>query len=370
MFEERSYKSAWTEPASMSQQRTMDVLEESTVVDADVHLSIGPDELAGYVDDEYAGRVKSGFAPTTWDPIMGGKIEGRRLTEPEQVEAELVEDFHIDYPLLNTIARIARLSDADLAVAMMRAYNDLIVEKFLDPTDHLGLAVVAPQNPEASAEELDRLADEEQVVGVFIESYAQDPPLGDPSYDVLYEAAEDNGLHVAYHGAAATGFKYDFMTQDQGFREFLEIHTLAHTWQQTMTFTSLLVQGVPEKFPGLNFTFLEAGISWVPYMMWRLNKEYSIRRSEAPLLQKSPEQYARDQFYFATQPLGEPDDPRHLQQVIDVIGADSLMFASDYPHWDFDHPSELGKYLQSTFDPEEREQILEATPAEAFDLDL
>src|SRR5699024_10688070 len=145
--------------------------------------------------------------------------------------------------------------------------------------------------------------------GIFLETYGQQPPRGDPSHDAIYQAAADNGLHIAYHGAAATGFKVDFPIQNQGAERFLAIHTLAHLWQQTLALTSLLVQGVPAKFPELNFIFLEAGISWVPYMMWRLNKEYSMRRSEAPLLEKSPEEYIRDQFYFASQPLGEPNTP-------------------------------------------------------------
>jgi predicted TIM-barrel fold metal-dependent hydrolase len=187
--------------------------------------------------------------------------------------------------------------------------------------------------------------------------------------DAIYDAAEENDLAVAFHGSAAPTFRYDFPIQNQGLERFLEVHTLAHLWQSSLALTSLIVQGVPEKFPDLNFVFLEAGISWAPYMMWRLNKEYSIRRSEAPLLEKSPEAYLREQFYFASQPLGEPNDPTHMQQMIDIMGTDSIMFASDYPHWDFDHPDELGTHLRTTFTEAERTQVLNETPKEVFGLD-
>lgn len=137
-----------------------------------------------------------------------------------------------------------------------------------------------------------------------------------------------------------------------------------------MTLTSLLVNGVPVKFPDLNFVFLESGISWIPMMMFRLNKEYSMRRSEAPLLEKSPEEYIRDSCYFSTQPLGEPNNPEHIRQIIDIVGVENLMFSSDYPHFDFDHPNELYTHLKLAFSEDELHQLLRDTPVEAFGLSL
>ncbi|WP_336136692.1 amidohydrolase family protein, partial [Natronomonas amylolytica] len=336
------------------QANTTQILEETTTVDADVHLSIAPEELAAHLEEPYESRVLSEYcypasAGADWDPMMGGKIDTRRLTHPEQIETELVEPFHIDYPILNTISGISRLPSTDLAVELMRAYNDVLIEKFLDPTDFHGCALITTQDPEAAAEEIERVGDEDQIVGLFIYATTPDTPLGDSSYDVIYEAAEKNDLAITFHAGAATSFQYQFPIQNQGLEQFLEVHTLTHLWSQTLALTSLVVEGVPEKFPDLNFVFLEAGISWVPYMMWRLNKEYSIRRSEAPLLEKSPEEYIRDQFYFASQPLGEPNDPTQMPEMIDILGTESVMFASDYPHWDFDHPDELGQHLQQTF---------------------
>jgi predicted TIM-barrel fold metal-dependent hydrolase len=59
-----------------------------------------------------------------------------------------------------------------------------------------------------------------------------------------------------------------------------------------------------------------------------------------------------------------------MKQMIDIIGPESLMFASDYPHWDFDHPDELSKYLRTMFTEEERQQVLYETPKEAFGLSI
>lgn len=362
----------------MSQQAPADViLQDTTIVDADVHLTGGitPDEMAVYMDEPYASRVTNSYAypasnGSDWDPRMGGKIEPRTLKTPEAVQSDLVEPFHVDYPILNTISGCTKIPNSALAVEMMRATNSVMMEKFLDPTDFYALATIAPHRPDIAAEELDRIGSEDQFVGVFVESFSQDPSLGDQYYDPIYQAAQDNDLQIAFHGAAATGFKEDFPRQNSSLEEFLSVHTLAHLWQQSLALTSLLVQGVPEKFPELNFIFLEAGISWVPYMMWRLNKEYSFRRSEAPLLEQSPESYIRDRFFFASQPLGEPDNPQHMRQMLEILGPESLMFASDYPHWDFDHPNELGKYLQSMYSESDRTKLLFETPKRAFGLDI
>src|SRR5699024_9715757 len=122
---------------------------------------------------------------------------------------------------LNNMSGVARLPDTDLAVELMRATNDDLLDKYLDPTELFGLGVVTPQAPERAAEEIDRLGDEVQIKGIFLETYGQQPPRGDPSHAAIYQAAADNGLHIAYHGAAATGFKVDFPIQNQGAERFL-----------------------------------------------------------------------------------------------------------------------------------------------------
>ncbi|MFB6160548.1 MAG: amidohydrolase family protein [Haloferacaceae archaeon] len=358
------------QPASTS------VIDDATVVDTDVHVSIPAERLTAYLDAPYDRRVtKRDCEPASsakfWDKSVGGKAGGgERLTDPGVVQRRLVDEFAVDYPLLNTIEHLAPMPDTDLAVELMSAYNDAMLDIFLDDTDFRALALICQTDPHAAAEEIDRIGNEDQFVGVFIYTPTMDPPLGDPRYDPMYRAAADNDLHVAFHGGAASSFRDSFPTHNYNLETFLSVHTLAHLWQSTLTLVSLVVQGVPEKFPELNFTFLEAGVSWVPHMMWRLNKEYSIRRSEAPLLEKSPEAYVRDQFYFGSQPLGEPDDPTMIREMIDLVGAESMTFATDYPHWDFDHPEALDRHLRSVFTEAERERVLHDSAVEAFDLDV
>jgi len=103
---------------------------------------------------------------------------------------------------------------------------------------------------------------------------------------------------------------------------------------------SMVTTGVPVRFPRLRIGFTEAGISWVPFIMWRLDKEYNEMRREVPFLEDRPSRYVR-QMYFVTQPVEEPENPRHLAATIDVIGDEHVLFASDWPHHDFDHPRQV-----------------------------
>jgi len=105
--------------------------------------------------------------------------------------------------------------------------------------------------------------------------------------------------------------------------------------------TNMVIHAIPERFPRLKFIWMECGVAWIPFLMFRLDNEYMMRPSEAPGLKKKPSEYMRD-FYYTSQPLEWPDNLNHLAYIFEMIHAESqLLYASDYPHWDFDLPSRI-----------------------------
>lgn len=350
-------------------------ISDYTVVDTDVHISIGHDALKKYLPEPHKTHVGDGDAKpsNSFNKSRGGKIKRQppAMTAID-VEEGLCERFGIDHPIINpTGSELGRLPNPELELALMRAYNDYLLDEFLDKNDDFyGLMQLAAHKPDKIAEEIDRIGDESQIVGCYLLPLGPDAPLGDSRYDIIYQAAEDNDLNIAFHSGSGS-FKVDFPKQYYGFNSFLPIHTLGHPWGCMQAMLSLVIEGTPEKFPDLDFTFLEAGIAWVPWMMFRLNKEYSIRKDEAPLLTKQPEEYIRD-FYISTQPLEEPIDDTNMTKMLEIMDApETVLFSSDYPHWDFDNPSEIFRTLRAAYpDDEDLKKILSGNAVDAFDLDL
>jgi hypothetical protein len=60
-------------------------------------------------------------------------------------------------------------------------------------------------------------------------------------------------------------------------------------------------------------------------------------RLEVPWVDRSPVEIARDHVRLTIQPFDGPDDPVAVARLIDHMQSDDmLLFASDFPHWQFD----------------------------------
>jgi predicted TIM-barrel fold metal-dependent hydrolase len=102
-----------------------------------------------------------------------------------------------------------------------------------------------------------------------------------------------------------------------------------------------IVNGMPERFPRLKTLWIESGLAWVPFMMQRLDNEFMMRTSDAPLLKRLPSDYMRE-MHFSTQPMEMVKNRKALELTFEMINAPTqLLYASDYPHWDMDLPSTI-----------------------------
>ena len=358
-----------------------EVFEDTTVVDTDVHISFNEEiqrEVARYMDQPWGNYTNPDRMPERYrypspglPKALGGTkaFEVKAVTDPETIHEDLCLGLGVDHPIINVLSWTDTLWKSDQALPECKGINDMLLDRFLDDYDHFrGLASISLQaRPDKVAEEIDRIGDEDGFVGAFVGQAGtrnQKPP-GDPRYDVIYRALEDNGLTPVFHASNFT----DSAEILNDLETCFAWHTLAPAWSIMQSVTSLIAQGVPEKFPDLDFVMLEGRIEWIPWLMAGLNREQGQWQSEITYLTKSPEEYIRDQFYFATQPIGEISSPEHMMQLLDVIGYDSLTFASDYFHYDWDNPSAIDKFLRSV-DAKEREKVLSGNASDAFDLSL
>lgn len=304
----------------------------------------------------------------------GGAADGDGLdpNDPED-RLRLQEAFGIDYSIVDA-GRLALLlptiTNTQLAVALANGYNNWLLDEFLDAGDDRlkGTMQVAAQRPDLAAEEIDDRADERDIVGVQVLATGHVPPLGDRKYDPIYQAAQDRNLPVLFHSAAG-GIARGFPMQHRWHEVYVEDKVISHPFSHIWNLTKMVYQGLPVRFPDLTFVFQEAGICWIPYMMWRLDDYYLQFADQLPLLDRLPSQYIKDQFYFSTQPLGHTaDQPIHLAYAVEMAGPDNLMYASDIPHGDFDPPEELFDRIRMRFDRRTVEAMMGETAAEVFEL--
>jgi predicted TIM-barrel fold metal-dependent hydrolase len=118
------------------------------------------------------------------------------------------------------------------------------------------------------------------------------------------------------------------------------MHAMSFVTCNMAHLTNWLFNGLPERFPNLKVIWIESGLAWIPFMMQRLDHEYLLRVSDAPLLTKRPSEYMREMFYTC-QPM-EVTHPTALATTLEMMDAEhTLLYSSDWPHWDFDPPARI-----------------------------
>lgn len=341
-------------------------------VDCDVHPWHVEDEIAQYLPEQYQDKgieVPAGQWDNPHDGFLGtsrADVGGSPGEYRELVVEHVFDDLGMDIGMLNAggVLLLGISPQFDYAHALAKAYNDWLVDKWLDYDDRLyGSLVVAPQLPEKAAAEIRRVGDHPRIRQVLMSS-GSEMPYGRPHYWPIYEACEELGLPVAIHpGADGRGLAKP--PSGAGYpRTFLEYHATqpCNYYGQV---NSLVCEGVFVEYPDLDWVFLEAGYGWLPHFLWKMDKLWKGLKEATPWLERRPSEYIRENVWFSTQPSEEPEKPEHLPQLLDMIHADeTLLFSSDYPHWDNDNP----KALFSGVDEETRRRIFSENARKVYEI--
>lgn len=235
---------------------------------------------------------------------------------------------------------VSTLANPHYAAALARANNDWMVNDWLPLDDRFyGSLIIAPQDPALAAEEIRRIGEHPRMAQVLA-SHGSIMPYGDPFYHPIYQACEDVGLPFAMHLGGNGGINtMNFAGGNP--RYYTEAHALLIQPAQTHL-VSLLINGVFDKFPNLKVGVIECGVAWVPSVLWRLDAEWKALRKEVPWVKRLPSETFRERVRFTTQPLETPPNRDHLFATLEAMhGQETLMFASDFPHWDQDEIAAL-----------------------------
>jgi hypothetical protein len=167
--------------------------------------------------------------------------------------------------------------------------------------------------------------------------------LDHPDLDLFYAAACELGMPLGIHGAP--GIHLPKIGVDR-FDNYIQVHCISFPFDQMTAMTALVSGGVFDRHPNLHVAFLEAGVGWVPFFIDRMHEHFEKRGSWIKNgWQRDPQEYLKAGNIFVS---CEPDEPI-LPGVIDVLGDEFIMYASDYPHWDGQWP-ESTKHLRARRD--------------------
>ncbi len=335
------------------------------LVDCDVHPSLahGLEDLAPFLSAAWRRRIGVGESPSARNAYRDRVSIPRNLlyvnpagvlrrdavppdgsapaSQPAHVSSHLLDNHHVWRTVLigGDVLGLGAMPDADLAAAIAEAYNEWLSATWLASDERYRAAlVVAPQDPEQAAKEIRKTGERDGFVAVLMP--LTNALMGERHLYPIYEAAEELDLPVTIHPNSAEGIFTRGPRMAGGTPTYyVEWHTgLTQVFHANVT--SLVCHGVFERFPRLKVVVTEGGFAWLPDVLWRLDKNVKGLRDELPWMRRLPSDYIFEHVRFTSQPFVEPRRREHLHALCDIVRAEqTLLFSSDYPHWDFDDPS-------------------------------
>lgn len=343
------------------------------VIDCDGHLVERQADIRKYLEPPW-DRRNSGLwtSDQPWDTELFGTLSTKdvypRGASPEEqvcIWHEVMDREGIETAVLfpSGSGNVAKLLEPAFQVAVARACNEHFAKEYNARSDRIKAVGVLPmRHPQEAARELRRAVQELGLISFEILSMGLPAGLGDPIYDPIYEAAQELGVPLCIHGNRNAYYE---ISGDK-LKTFAEIHTFVFPAGVWLHFTSIMWNAVPLRFPGLKLAFLEAGATWLPYFLDRLDEHWELRgKYEGPHLTKKPSEMFRESPIYVHCEAEEG----LLGTVVDYVGEDHFIYASDFPHWDGPFPRNIEDlWNRKDLSTEAKEKILHKNARALFGL--
>jgi len=316
----------------------------------------GPNSIGPGMQEAFAVRVRERLG----EYLQAGYSAEAQL---RAMEAGGIEVAFL-YPTQGLYTAAIDDLDPELAIEICRAYNDWILDFCAHAPERLKpvAMLVALHEPAAAVSEVQRVAGR-GIKAVFVRpNPIRGRNLDDPAYEPLWAECERLRLAVGVHEAVGA---YLPTAGADRFATFFAAHAACHPMEQMLAMLALIGGGVLERHPRLRVGFLEAGCGWLPYWLWRMDEHWEQTEGVTgePRLSMKPSDYFRRQCWISC----EPDEP-YIPRVLDFIGEDRLLFASDYPHPDHKWPETVEAMLAMPIPDAVKRKLLWDNPAAFYDL--
>jgi len=236
----------------------------------------------------------------------------------------------------------ANIADPNLANAICRAYNDWLAEFCSqEPARLKGVALLPLQDARLAVKELERATVKLGMPTAMLPTNVHGKNLDHPDFYPFYDAAQELAVPLCCHaGVGHNGTPGIYGTQNAGserFDVYFYTHAVSFPFEQMIAMISLIGGGIMDLYPRLRFAFMEAGAGWLPYWAERMDEHYEMLRPQVPKLKRLPSEHiAGGRIFVACDP-----DEKMLPQVLELVGEDVVIYASDYCHWDSRYPDSV-----------------------------
>lgn len=309
------------------------------MIDADIH-NIVPniDALLPYMaahwqeyfgNSRFKGPVDATYPAGAETSVRPG-LSPNAATTLADVQQNVLDPNGVDIGILNCSYEVESLHNPDMAAACARAVNRWQAAQWLEQDNRLRASIVVPSKvPAMAAEEIDFWGKHDGFVQVYLPVRAQHL-YGTRTFWPVLEAAVRHDLPICIHYGGASGYPSTPTGWPSWHIE--EYAGMAQVFQSQLI--NLIVEGVFAQFPTLRVVMAEGGWTWLPSLMWRLDKEWKGLRFEIPWVNRFPSELIRQHVRFTLQPIDAPPDSEQLLQTVEQLESEELLlYSSDYPHW-------------------------------------
>jgi predicted TIM-barrel fold metal-dependent hydrolase len=294
------------------------------------HVVVGEQEILAVPLGTLARPGSTFDDAATFRPLAeahpGGSDPALRLVD---MDAEGI-DQAVLYPSIGLYAWA--IHDPPAAVAVARAYNDWLAGYCTAAPKRLfGAAMLPMQDPDAAAMELRRAVNELGFRAGFVRP---NPCLGralsDRAYEPVWEVAQELEVPIGIHEGSSVIIPT--LAADRPFNPLI-LHAVSHPFEEMLACAQLIAFGVFERHPGLRCIFLESSGGWAPFWLERLDEQAGSFGGFCPDMKLAPSEY------FARQcSISFEVDEKTLPVLVPFVGAERIVWGSDYPHHDATFP--------------------------------
>lgn len=368
--------------------------KEFFVIDADRHVIEPAEALTKYLDKEFEKEAPKQVTDNQGSPRI--MMEGRLYQKPRGYGCGRIEgcgdqrprgeslpyeeahkhslayrdidmdmggvDVGVWFPTVGLF--IPDIVDIELQYALARAHNDWMAKDFATSRRHLWCATI-PLKPEYAVEEIKRC----RALGAQCVWMRPNVMNGvhywEESWDIVWETMTNLGMALLFHEATGT-YNATYST-DYKYDKYWLAHVVSHPCEMATGMCGLIGYGVLERHPTLQVLFCEAGATWVPYFLFRMDEHRAGRpKRETAELKMDPSEYFRRQCTICS---FEPAEAL-LQETVEWFGGLNMGLTSDYPHWDSSGVSGVDMYIELYPDMEEwqRERFFSRNVIDALNL--